>query len=337
LSDNAVVKYLVFDVESVADGELVRGVRHKDPREGDTDKEVNAYAHLSPKEAVNKYRRFLIERHGSDFIPYTFQMPISVVIAKVAVDYSLIDIVALDEPHFRPHVITDHFWRGWKAYHQPTFVTFNGRTFDLPLMELAAFRFGVSLGDWFNNNGPSYTQNRNRYNTSSHLDLHDVLTNFGATRFTGGLNLAAHVLGKPGKMGVEGHQVQDMYNDGEVERINAYCCHDVLDTYFVFLRTAVLTGDLTLDGEKNLVADAKVWVQKRAEIDESYQIYLSNWGDWQNPWESQPATATDAPVTDGPAPGDDTPADAAPADDAPAEPAVDAAGDVDTSGGAEAQ
>jgi len=294
LSENAVVKYLVFDVESIADGELVRSVRHKDPREDDPNNELHSYAHLSPEEAVDKYRNFLNERFGSDFIPYTFQLPISVVVAKVAVDYSLIDIVALDEPEFRPHVITDHFWRGWKAYQQPTFVTFNGRTFDLPLMELAAFRFGIPLKEWFDSQGPSYTQHRNRYNTGSHLDLHDVLTNFGASRFTGGLNLAAHILGKPGKMGVEGYQVQDMYNEGKVDRINAYCRHDVLDTYFVFLRTAVLTGDLTLDEEKTLVEKTRVWIEQQAEENESYQIYIKNWGYWDNPWESaagEPAPA----------------------------------------------
>src|SRR5438045_9495024 len=35
-------------------------------------------------------------------------------------------------------------------------------------------------------------------------DLHDVLTNFGASRFNGGLNLVANLLGKPGKMDVQG-------------------------------------------------------------------------------------------------------------------------------------
>ena len=57
----------------------------------------------------------------------------------------MLDLVALDEPQFRPHVITEHFWRGWESYQRPTLVSFNGRTFDIPLLELAAFRYGVSL------------------------------------------------------------------------------------------------------------------------------------------------------------------------------------------------
>ena len=67
-------------------------------------------------------------------------------------------------------------------------VTFNGRTFDLPLMELSAFRYGLSVPGWFNVESKSWEQNRSRYNLDAHFDLHDVLTNFGATRFSGGLN-----------------------------------------------------------------------------------------------------------------------------------------------------
>ena len=49
------------------------------------------------------------------------------------------------------------------------------------------------------------------------MDLHDQLTNFGAARFTGGLNLAANLLGKPGKMEIQGDMVQDMYDDGRLD------------------------------------------------------------------------------------------------------------------------
>ena len=119
---------------------------------------------------------------------------------------------------------------------------FNGRTFDMPLMELAAFRYGLSLPGWFDVSARTYEQPRNRYNTRSHLDLHDVLTNFGATRFNGGLNLAANLLGKPGKMDVKGHMVQDLFNEGDLAAINDYCRCDVLDTYFIFLRVSVLLG-----------------------------------------------------------------------------------------------
>ena len=268
---DARVRYFVFDIESVADGKLVSKLRY--PGE-----------ELDPEQAVRRYRAELMELQGNDFIPYTFQVPVSAAIAKVDGDFQLVDVVVLDDPEFRSHVITEHFWRGWDKYRRPTLVTFNGRTFDVPLMELAAFRYGISVPGWFDASGRSWEQPRNRYNTSAHLDLHDLLVNFGATRFNGGLNLAANLLGKPGKMDVQGCMVQDLFDEGKLAEINEYCRCDVLDTYFVFLRSRVLVGQLSLDQEQRRITETKQWLTDRADLSPAYQAYLSNWGDWENPW-----------------------------------------------------
>lgn len=271
-------RYLVFDTESVSDGELVSRLRY--PGEG-----------LDAAAAVARYRAELMERHGNDFVPYTFQVPVSVAVAKVAGDFRLLDLVVLDEPHFRPHVLVENFWRGWELYRRPTLVSFNGRTFDLPLLELAAFRFGLSIPGWFNMTGPSYEQNRNRYNMQAHIDLQEVLTNFGSARFTGGLHLAANLLGKPGKMDVQGHMVQDMYNEGRLVEINDYCRCDALDTYFVFLRSRVLLGQLSLRQEQELVAETHAWLEQRKADVAAFGLYLDRWGDWSNPWDGGPTDA----------------------------------------------
>ncbi len=271
------VGFFVFDVETVANGELIANVRYP----GDQ---------LSPQEAIRRYRDELLETHGSDFIPYTYQIPASIVIAKVRHDFRLGDIVALDQPRYRPHVITEHFWRGWESYGYPTFVSFNGRSFDMPLMELAAFQFGVPLGKWFDDRGRSFEQPRYRYNSAAHLDLQDLLVNFGASRFHGGLNLAANLLGKPGKMTVQGDMVQDMFDAGKIAEINDYCRCDVLDTYFVFLRSRVLTAKLSLDQEQEIVAATKEWLLERADESPAYQNYLDQWNDWPNPWQTAAET-----------------------------------------------
>ncbi len=265
------VRYLVFDIESVADPLLVARLRY--PGEA-----------MEPAEAVRRYRAELMEKYETDFIPYPYQLPVCVAVAKVTSEFRLADLVLLDEPEFRPHVITENFWRGWEKYRRPTLVSFNGRGFDLPLLELAAFRYGLSIPGWFHMDGRSYEQPRNRYNHQAHLDLCEVLTNFGSTRFHGGLNLAANLLGKPGKMDVQGHMVQDMYEDGRLAEINGYCRCDVLDTYFVFLRIQVLLGRLPLDAEQKLIAETKRWIEERAEQVDAYRLYLEHWGDWPNPW-----------------------------------------------------
>ena len=271
LAEQEPVRYLIFDIESVADGALVAKVRY--PGES-----------LSAEQAIARYRGELLEQRGTDFIPYTFQMPVSVVVAKVSGTFELLDLIALDEPEWRPHIITEHFWRGWQRYQRPTLVSFNGRTFDMPLMELAAFRFGLSIPSWFETKARTYEQPRNRYNSRYHLDLHDLLTNYGASRFNGGLNLAANLLGKPGKIDVQGDMVQDLFDQGKLAEINNYCRCDVLDTYFVFLRSMVLLGDLDLEGEQRIVAQTRTWLEQRASQQVAYSTYLENWGDWHNPW-----------------------------------------------------
>jgi predicted PolB exonuclease-like 3'-5' exonuclease len=273
----AAVRYLVFDVESVADPALVARLRY--PRQP-----------IEPNEAVGKYRAELMAKYESDFIPYSFQVPISVVVAKVTADFHLVDLVLLDEPEFRPHVITENFWRGWEMYRRPTLVSFNGRTFDVPLLELAAFRYGVSIAGWFGTSAKSFDQPRSRYNLQSHIDLCELLTNFGSARFTGGLSLAANLLGKPGKMDVQGDMVQDMYNAGQLAQINDYCRCDVLDTYFVFLRTRVLVGQLALDAEQAIIAQTKQWLQEKSQHVPAYRLYLDHWGDWPNPWQAAAAS-----------------------------------------------
>ena len=258
------VKYLIFDIETVGDGDLIRKVRFPDEE-------------LTPREAVERYRRQLLEETGRDVLPATFVLPVSVAVAKVSADFRLMDLTVLDAPAFRPQEIARRFWQGWQHYDRPTFVSFNGRGYDLPVLELAAFRYGLSVPAWFNVDSKSFEQSRNRYNHDSHLDLQDLLTNFGAVRMSGGLNLLATLIDKPGKSGIDGSQVQDLYYDGHVDQINDYCRCDVLDTYFVFLRSRVLLGRLSIQEEQVLTDLIRQMLTDQSEEHAAYRHYLASW------------------------------------------------------------
>ncbi len=122
--------YLIVDTESVPDGGLIAQVKYPG-------------ANLSAEEAIQRAQADAREQSpsGSDFLPVTFQQPVSICVLRLAKDYTIQALSALDAPHFRPDKMVLDFWRG-VAHYKPKLVTFNGRGFDLPLLEMAAFRHG---------------------------------------------------------------------------------------------------------------------------------------------------------------------------------------------------
>ena len=127
----------------------------------------------------------------------------------------------------------------------PTMVTFNGRRFDLPVLANRMLKHGVQFPAYYagRSGGPDY---RYRFSDEGHMDLADVLTDYGASRMPS-LTALAQLVGMPGKMDVDGSMVQSMFEHGRYTEIRDYCLHDVVQTTFVFLRTELLRGRLTQD------------------------------------------------------------------------------------------
>ena len=257
-SDPTRPAFLVVDTESIPDGELLAKVKYS--TESPTPADAIARAQEEARQA---------SKTGSDFVNVAFQVPVAVCVVKVANDFSLQAITCLDAPLFRPKEIVRKFWLGVGMYEKAKLVTFNGRCFDLPMLELAAYRQGLNLRDYFQ-------KSRNRFQ-GNHLDLCDWLNNFGACRLMGGLNLFAKMIGKPGKMDIAGDQVYRMHCDGRFQEINDYCLFDTLDTYYVFLRTRVLTGELALEQEEDLVRSSREFLHEKDGEVPALANYLRSW------------------------------------------------------------
>lgn len=121
----------------------------------------------------------------------------------------------------------------------PVLVTYNGRTFDLPVIALRSLCHGVPLAWYYRGRGVRY-----RYSEEGHLDLCDWLADHGATR-SGSLDAVARLCGLPGKVGVDGSQVEGLYRAGQLAAIQSYCLADITQTAFVFLRFRLLQGLLS--------------------------------------------------------------------------------------------
>jgi len=120
-------------------------------------------------------------------------------------------------------------------------VTYNGRSFDLPVIVMRSLCHAISLPWYYRDRDIRY-----RYSADGHLDLCDWLADHGATR-AGKLDAVARLIGLPGKGGVDGSQVEGLYHAGQLASIQKYCLADVAQTALLFLRFRLLQGHLAAE------------------------------------------------------------------------------------------
>jgi len=121
---------------------------------------------------------------------------------------------------------------------RPQLVTFNGSSFDLPVLRYRAMTHCVSAL------GLAARPYFNRY-TDDATDLCDVLSSFSAPA-KATLHELARVMGLPGKPdGIQGGEVERYYCEGRIKEVADYCESDVVNTYRVWLRYELFRGKLS--------------------------------------------------------------------------------------------
>ncbi|MDO8644516.1 MAG: 3'-5' exonuclease [bacterium] len=248
-------RYLIYDIESVTDKPLLNKVLYQHERLDD--------------EAAFKKHLAELATEERDFVNPAFHQPISLAALAVGDDFSISRIGLLGGESKTTESIVRDFWEIYQK-NRPVLVDFNGKGFDLRLLELWAYRLGITIGEeHFGKYGPRY-----RFADDKHIDLHEWMTNYGAIRFRGGLNLFAKLIGKPGKMETSGQQVQELFEAGQQFVIDDYCLSDALDTYFIFLRTRVMKGEISLERERELGEQAKKKILEKSEKEGYFKKYL---------------------------------------------------------------
>lgn len=128
-------------------------------------------------------------------------------------------------------------------------IDFNGRGFDMPVIQLRALAHGLQLPFYFEKKPDQYGKVstwskgfRDRY-AGHHIDLCDLWSNYGASPRQS-LATLSKLCGLPGKLDVDGTKVETLYDDGLHSTIDRYCMEDVYQTAMLFLRWLYLKGDL---------------------------------------------------------------------------------------------
>lgn len=131
-------------------------------------------------------------------------------------------------------------------------VTYNGRGFDVPVLTARAYRHGLDFSWLCERKGARY-----RFSREGHEDLMDELSDHGAVRGIGGLDVWAQLAGWPGKLGADGSNVAGWFADSAYDVIAAYCLSDVVQTAAVALRLwhtrGIISRDVYTTAAKSLI------------------------------------------------------------------------------------
>lgn len=227
----------VFDCETIPDVKLLRKLFNY---EG-SDEEV-------AKKGVEEQK----EKTGSGFLPLPFHKVVAIS-AVIADDFGIFKRVSSIDGNNEKELIKSFL--DFIDKHNPKLISFNGRSFDMPMLMIRAMAYNLNCPAYFDTNNSSLGKSkwehyRARFSDRFHVDVMDHLGDFGAAR---GLKLdyLCAMVGLPGKYDVHGDQVMDLFFSNELEKIRTYCESDVLNTYWLYLKYELLKGNLALSDYAN--------------------------------------------------------------------------------------
>lgn len=139
-----------------------------------------------------------------------------------------------------------------------TSVSFNGRGFDLPVLQIQAMAVGQ-----FELDGLSHHTHAHRYGPH-HCDLADQFSGYGGTRRVGLAEICA-ALDIPVKTSTHGSDVGELWRAGDTDAIKRYVEEDVIATYLVWLHWAAFRAN-----EEHRIAeplaDLAAWLEETPEL-----------------------------------------------------------------------
>ncbi len=226
---------LVFDIETVPDIHGLRILHGLD--ESVSDAEVAEMAFQQRRQAT-----------GSDFLQHHLQRVIAISCALREGDQ--FRVWSIDETEEGD--LIQRFFDGIEKY-TPQLVSWNGGAFDLPVLNYRGLIHGVQSPRYWEMGEDDRDFKWNNYISRyhlRHLDLMDLLAMYTG-RANAPLDDMARLIGLPGKLGMDGSQVWDAYQQGRLFEIRNYCETDVMNTYLVYLRFQLMRGHMSRDGYEN--------------------------------------------------------------------------------------
>ncbi|MDR2777402.1 MAG: 3'-5' exonuclease [Rickettsiales bacterium] len=260
-------KLLVFDIETIPDTSVLvtlTGSETADPVE--MRKELEQY-HM----AVSGGNPFPRQ-------PFHRIVSIAMLVADISRDngyeyYRNVRVSSLSSLRNTEKQLVEKFFN-YVCEHLPRLVSYNGKTFDLPVLKYRAMKHAVAAEKLFKS-GDRWNSYANRYSINWHCDLLESLSDFGMSARCRMAEVCS-ILGIPGKInGMDGSRVADMFDSERLEDIDNYCEMDVLSTYLLYLSQALLRGIVTMDGFYSMCRDLRNYLTEQKS--NHFRIFLDEW------------------------------------------------------------
>lgn len=228
-------KLVIFDIETVIDCEAGRRLLNLPQEMSDAEviKNMEDY-HLQITDGKNKF----IRQPFHKIVAISF---LSADIERTAEGekYILTEVRSGGKLDSSEKELVAGFFSYLKAA-KPRLVTFNGRTFDVPVLKYRAMVHGIDA-KWYYQMGDKWNNYGSRYSLDWHCDLIEAFSDFGTSARVK-MNELCAAFSIPGKLDVDGAQVQTLFDEGNLQEIRDYCELDVISTYLLYLKYAQHTG-----------------------------------------------------------------------------------------------
>ncbi|MCA3270160.1 MAG: 3'-5' exonuclease [Thalassospira sp.] len=238
----------VFDIETIPDTDLAPALTGCDSADILERREAMRQYHLKATDGKN------------DFLRQPFHKVVAISFAEAQIvragaheAYTLVDIRSGGTETSSEKELVLGFFK-YLEKKNARLVSFNGRTFDLPVLKYRALHYGIPT-PWLYNTADKWNNYGSRYSFDWHCDLIEAFSDFGASARVK-LHEVAVAVGLPGKFGVDGGDVAGMFDAGKIKEIRAYCETDVLNTFLLYLRLQQHRGTLATPDYNDAVTSA---------------------------------------------------------------------------------
>lgn len=252
---------LVFDIETIPDTEGMRKLHDLGPQ-------------LAAADIADMAFQLRRQAAGNDFLPLHVQKIVAISCALR--DKNDFCVWSLGSPADSEAELIRRFFDGIDKY-TPQLISWNGGGFDLPVLHYRGLIHGIQARRYWDmgDDDREFKWNNylSRYHTR-HLDLMDLLALYQA-RANVPLDELAKLMGFPGKLGMDGSQVWNAFQKGEITAIRNYCETDVVNTYLVFLRFQLMRGILNGEQYERESELVRATLSKSTEL--HWQEFLGQW------------------------------------------------------------